>query len=555
MITLKKVAIKRLTTLNKKYMKRIFTSIILLSIVGIAGAQSEYLPYSYQFYQKFDSEQYSTSTREHTSLKPYIIDSVTIGRYDSIMNYNNDGKQHSWGYNKFFNEHLIDIKSSNNTFYADLLPNFTIGKNYTGGKENTSLVSYGAQIGGTVSDKLYYYASWYGNQGNFPAYESNYINETGVIPGEARAKVYGLNNYDWQYYTAIVSYTPNKYLNITAGKDKNFIGDGYRSLFLSDYISPYPFLKLTGTLGAVKYMAMWAHFDDPQDLDANGNDRKKWGVFHYFDWNVSHRLSLGFFDSIIWYDKDDAGHARGFEVSYLNPITFLRPLEATNGSPDNALIGLNGKFKLTNGITAYGQFMLDEFQAKQFFSDNGSSRNKYGYQLGLKGANMFGVKGLNYLIETNNVKPYTYSERGPILSFTGNGEPLAHPWGANFRELVGMLNYSYKRFDFSGEADYGHYGQDPINGQDFGMDPYQDYTSPAKYEGNYIGQGITTNTYFLEGKVAYVLNPKYNLRIELGALLRDEKNADYNDKTTMLTIGIRSSFRQIYDDIAAYRSH
>lgn len=537
-------------------MKKIFTSIILLlSIIGIAKAQSEYMPYSYQSYQKFDAIEYSTSTREHTAFKNYLIDSAIKGRYDSIMNYNNDGKQHSWGYNKLFNEHLIDIKSSNSTFYADFLPNFTMGKNLSDAKESTALVSYGAQIGGTVSNKLTYYASWYGNQGDFPAYETNYINQTGEIPGEARARMYGLNNYDWQYYTAVVSYTPNKYLNITAGKDKNFIGDGYRSLFLSDYISPYPFLRLTGTLGNVQYTAMWAHFDDPQDLDAAGNPRQKWGVFHYLDWNVSNRLSFGFFDSVIWYDKDDEGHERGFDVTYLNPITFLRPLEASNGSPDNALLGFTGKYKLMDGITAYGQFMLDEFQAKQFFSDNGSSRNKYGYQLGIKGADIFGVKGLNYLLETNNVKPYTYSERGPILSYTGNGEPLAHPWGANFRELVGQLNYSYKRFDFSGEGDYGHYGQDPLNGLDYGMDPYQDYTSPAKLEGNYIGQGVTTNMYYLEGRVAYVLNPKYNLRIELTALYRDEKNVDYNDKTTLFTIGIRSSFRQLYDDIAAYKTH
>ena len=127
---------------------------------------------------------------------------------------------------------------------------------------------------------------------------------------------------------------------------------------------------------------------------------------------------------------------------------------------------------------------------------------------------MFGVKGLNYLVETNNAKPYTYSERGPIINYTENGEPLAQPWGANYREGVALLNYSYKRLDFSGEADYGHYGLD-VNGLNYGKDPFQDYTNPAKTEGNYIGQGLTTNMYYLEGKVAYILNPKYNLRIEL----------------------------------------
>jgi hypothetical protein len=537
-------------------MKKIFTCIVLLlASIGIVRAQSEYQPYSYQFYQKLDQDAYSTSTREHTSLKPYFVDdSVLKFHYDSLMNYGDDGKQHSWGYRKLYNEHLIDVKSANSTFYADLMPDFDMGKNYAGGKESTSLVSYGAQAGGTVGKEFYYYASYYQNQGTFPEYMSTYINQLGVIPSQGRAKVYGLDNYVWQYYTAIVSYTPIKFLNITAGRDKNFIGDGYRSVLLSDYASPYPFVKLTATLGNVRYMAMWAYFDDPEDLDANGNDRKKWGAFHYLDWNVTNRLSLGFFDSVIWYDRDDDGHYRGFDVTYLNPITFMRPLEDANGSPDNAVIGFTGKYKITDGITAYGQLTLDEFVEKDFFSDDGSYRNKYAWQLGVRGTNMFGVKGLHYLLETNSVKPYTFSERGPVISYTEEGEPLGQPWGANLREVVGLLNYSYKRFDFSGEGDFGHYGLDE-DGLDYGKDPFEDYTDPARELGNYTGQGLTTNMYYLEGKIAYVLNPKTNLRIELGGLYRDEKNAQFNDKTAMITIGIRSSFRDLYDDIASFQAH
>ena len=536
-------------------MKRIFTGILLLfSIIGVTQAQSIYQPYTYQFYQKLDNDMYSTKTREFTALKPIFgVDSLLKHHYDSLMNYGADGNPHGWAYQKLFNEHLIDVKGKNSTFYADLLPDFDLGRDFSG-KLTTSTTSLGLQIGGTAGDKFFYNVSGYLSSAVVPDYLATYVNQVGIVPGQAYAKTYRDNGYDWKYITATASYTPVKYLNITAGRDKTFVGDGYRSLFLSDYASPYPFLKLTGTLGNVRYMVMYAYFNDPIDLDASGNDRKKWGVFHYLDWNVSKRLSLGFYDSVIWYDTDDAGHSRGFEVTYLNPVTFLRPLEASNGSPDNALIGFSAKYKLSDGLTAYGQFMLDEFQAKQFFTDDGSSRNKYGYQIGFRGANLFSVKGLNFLVETNNVKPYTYSERGPVLNYAENGEPLAHPWGANFRELVGLLNYSYKRFDFSGEADYGHYGLD-INGLDYGKDPFFDYTTPAKTEGNYIGQGLTTNMIYLEGKIAYVLNPKYNLRIELGGIIRDEKNSQFNDKTSMITIGLRSSFRDLYTDLASYKTH
>ena len=70
----------------------------------------------------------------------------------------------------------------------------------------------------------------------------------------------------------------------------------------------------------------------------------------------------------------------------------------------------------------------------------------------------------------------------------------------------------------------------------YGKDIFQIYTTPAKLFGNYIGQGLTTNMYYLEGKVAFLLNPKYNLRIELGGIFRQEQNTQFNDKTTWLTI-------------------
>jgi hypothetical protein len=131
---------------------------------------------------------------------------------------------------------------------------------------------------------------------------------------------------------------------------------------------------------------------------------------------------------------------------------------------------------------------------------------------------------------------------------------LAHPWGANFREVVGLLNYSYKRFDLMGEVDYGRYGLD-IGNLNYGKDIFNSYSDPIAKYGNTIGQGLKTNMVYLQGKVSYLLNPKYNLRLELGGIYRTEKNSDFNDKTGMITFGVRSSFRQVYNDLTSYKTH
>ncbi|GAB3923797.1 gliding motility protein RemB [Mucilaginibacter myungsuensis] len=529
----------------------------MLCSAVIVKAQSEYMPYGYQFYQKFNKDLYSTKSRIHSTIKPFIVDSLLQPTYDSLMNINvkDDGVKRSWAYRKVFQEHLIDVKDPEYTFFFDVMSDLTIGRDFSR-KEKTSYNTRGYQLGGTIGKKFYFYSTGYENQATQPYYLNEYTKQTGIVSGQAYDRSFGQRKVDWSYVTATISYTPAKFLNISLGQDKTFIGDGYRSVLLSDFSSPYTNLKLTGTLGNVRYMAMYGLMQDariPKFTYADGN-RRKWATFHYLDWNVSNRLSVGFFDSIVWGDKDESGNKRGFDFTYASPIIFLRPVEASNGSPDNAAIGLTGKYKLTNGITLYGQFMLDEFEAKNFFSSSGSSRNKYGWQIGARGADLFKVRGLNYLFEYNGAKPYTYSSVRPLISYSNQTEPLAHPFGANFKELVGILNYSYKRFDLMGQVNYGHYGLDPKGSAlNYGKDFLLPYTAPVSLTGNYIGQGVTTDMYYAEGRVAYVLNPKYNLRFEVGGIYRKETNSVFTNNTSMITIGLRTAFHSVYTDLASYR--
>lgn len=531
----------------------VVTVVLFLCRINVQ-AQSNYLSYDYQFYQKLDSSVYSNKSRFHSSMKPFLVDEPLINRqYQSLINAGVDsiGKR-SWVHRKLFNEHLVDIKEKGFTAYVDYLPDLTLGRDFSGSK-TTWLNTRGYQVGGTIGSKFSFYTGGYENQAVFTNYVDKYINRTAnsviyIVPGQAYDRSFGKRIRDWSYVTALLSYTPAKYINIALGQDKTFIGDGYRSVLLSDFASNYPFLKLTGTLGNVRYMAMWAYLQDPTAPKFSYQDdyRRKWGVFHYLDWNVSNKVSLGFFDSVIWGDKDEAGNKRGFDFNYANPLIFLRPIEANNGSGDNALLGFTGKYKFADKAAVYGQFALDEFVASSFLSNTGSIRNKYAWQLGARGADLLGVKRLNYLLEFNNAKPYMYSEVVTIINYSQNAEPLAHPFGANFREVVGILNYAIGRFNFYGQGEFGHYGLDPTISDNYGKDISKPYTENTKLNGNYTGQGLTTNLYYGEGRVSYLLNPKYNLRLEVGGILRHEANAQTISNTTLFTFGLRSSFRNLY---------
>jgi len=527
--------------------KKILVFLLLLTSTFNLWSQ-QIIPYSYYQYQKLNKSLYNLDTRFHTSIKPVIGDDTILTRQlDSLLLIGTDKIRNSWVTRKLFNEHLVEVNKEDYTFYLDFLPDFQIGRD-TEHKITTWINTRGYQLGGTIGKKFSFYSSGFENQSRFNNYLTNYINSKGVIPGMANDK-FGTarTNKDWAYATAVINYNPSKFFTFTLGQDKNFIGDGYRSMLYSDIAAPYPFFKISTTLGNVKYILMWSQFQDPlaEQLSYDNGFRKKWGAFHYLDWNVNNRLSLGFFDSIIWQDADEKGK-RGFDVSYLNPVIFLRTVEGINGSPDNALIGFTGKYKLLSNLTVYGQVAADEFTAKEVFKGDGYWANKFAYQLGIKGFDAFKVPGLNYLAEFNTARPFTYSQRTSLLNYGHYAESLAHPMGANFREFLTIWNYQLNRWSLSAQANYANYGLD--NGENVGKDINQSYFSRTRDNGYKTGDGLKTNFAYLDGRVGYVINPKYNLRLEAGGIFRQEKNNLSNDKTIMVTFGLRSTFRNIYQD-------
>jgi hypothetical protein len=533
----------------KKFASLVITVFALSNVY--AQTPNQVQPYSFDLSQKLSPQVYNRNSRFHSSLKPLFLDDSLIQRAaDSIFTYGTDTSRHSRLYRKVFSEHLVDVKRPDYSAYIDFLPDFQAGQEMAD-QNTTWLNTRGFQAGGTVGKKFSFYTSGFENQARFANYYQNYIDAQQVVPGQSYDRTFGRKDIkDWSYVTALVSYSPAKFLNVTIGQDKTFIGDGYRSMILSDFSSNYPFIRLTGNLGNVQYMAMWTAMQDPSStrISSNTGYRKKGGVFHYLDWNVNNRLSVGFFDAIIWSQTDDAGNRRGFDWSYANPIIFLRPLEASSGSPDNALLGVTGKYEVLKNMAVYGQFLFDEFTAKEVFKGDGYFGNKFGIQMGIRGHDAFKIKNLNYLMEVNTANPYTYSGRTQILNYGNYNEPLSHPLGANFREALTVWNYAVKRWQFTAQANYSQYGLDE-GSLNYGKDIFKSYTTRISNYGNFTTQGIKTDLSYLNGRVAYVINPKTNLRIEVGGIFRQEKNSLQTTNTNWLTFGLRSSFRNIYNDL------
>src|SRR6185295_4915211 len=89
----------------------------------------------------------------------------------------------------------------------------------------------------------------------------------------------------------------------------------------------------------------------------------------------------------------------------------------------------------------YGQLALDELLVGEITKNRGFWGNKYGVQLGAKYINAFGVSNLDLQLEHNLARPFTYSHRDSVANYTHYNQPLAHPLGANFSEIIGIARY------------------------------------------------------------------------------------------------------------------
>jgi hypothetical protein len=199
--------------------------------------------------------------------------------------------------------------------------------------------------------------------------------------------------------------------------------------------------------------------------------------------NVTRWLNLGLFESVIF------GRKNRFDFQYLNPIIFLRHVEGTVGSPDNAIAGIDFKANVAHRFQFYGQLLLDEFLLNEITKNNGFWANKYGYQLGVKYVDAFTVKNLDLQLESNRVRPFTYSHYDSVANYTHYNQPLAHPLGANFQEWIGVLKYQpAPKWYVDARAIYYYQGLDTL-GANFGGDPFKLYTTRSQNFGYDVGGG------------------------------------------------------------------
>lgn len=466
----------------------------------------------------FDYDSKQKYNHFHTSVKPYIIET----KIDSVKT-------------------LSINKNYKNKSNLQLYPL----SNISTGFDNINHLTYTAGLGLGIdfSSKKFYSTAKF-----LPFYtKSNYITDSitffsSVYPSASQK----LSQNTYFNSEFIMAFKANKFFTFLGGYGKNFFGDGYRSLLLSDNAPASPFLKIETSFASVKYVNLYQVWRDIyQPLDQLKAPKLKYSATHYLSWNITNDFNLSIFESVVIGGKDTLSN-RGFDLNYLNPVVFYRPVEYSSGSADNVLIGLNMSYKPLKNSLIYYQLILDEFYLKELRAHSKWWANKFGMQIGFKAKN-FLIDDLYFQTEFNFVRPYTYSHKFSAQNYGQLNAPVAHPIGASFYEIINIISYKKGKHQLTNKMVYSGYGIDTST-VNYGQNIFHSYADRAGEYDQKIMQGLKTNVFNNQLIYEYAIAPKVNLYLTAQYTYRFEINQYGFKNNHYIMVGLKSRIWNKYTD-------
>ncbi len=519
---------------SSKYWNFRFVSKLLIFFIVLVEAQSAaqqiVVPLQNELNYRIEKA-YFSSDNFHSDVKPFIINRKTA--LDSLHNLLNLSVKNKI-VNTLLNNDLIDVEKSN--FFLSINPIISIAPVFNSESDNIiDDYQFGLALDGYFTQKLSFSVNGFYGIRSFSNELDYFVDSTSIIPHYGKILSRNRQGFDYYSLNGYISYQAWESVNFQIGKGKNFWGEGYRSLFLSDNSNSYPYFKATVDIWKFKYIWMVGALNDV-DTEKNPNDLfSKLQFSHYLSWNATKWLNFNFFESIISNPVDSMGVSY-FNINYLNPVIFFRPVEFSGGSADNAILGVGLKLKFWKKYQLYSQFIIDEFVWSEIKSGNGWWGNKYGIQAGVKIFNLFNISNLMLISEFNLIRPYTYSYSNSIQNYGNHQQAMAHPSGANLKETVVLLHYHYKRFSTQIKGVYQLSGFD-TDSVSYGKDIYKSYTLRSEDYGHFTTQGLLTKYLHVELKGAWLLNPKYNMQIQISVATNQINNST---NSTSVLLGIKT---------------
>ena len=554
-------------------MKNMKLTILLLFVsVMMASAQQLNYPLSYTMSNSLDAQAATRGLRLHSSFRPIkqsdwkeqlqAVDSSIYhnGRFRSMI----ENRRHPAVLRSIFSHDMLRVDSANFHLAVNPILNCDIGKDRISDSAFT-IFSRGIEFKGSLGKNFSFYSNIIENQSYYPNYINKYIKQHSVVPGQGMYKLIKTTidslaikqgkdttqGFDFSSASGYISYSPSENINVQLGNTKNFIGNGYRSLLLSDNTYNYPALKFTFDYKGFRYVWMLTEFQNFEGKYYNYHT-KKHGSFMYLNWNPNWRFEMGLFESSIW-KTSGTNYTKRFPFGFFNPVILTHALQYGLGGEHNVMLGTNVRLNPDHFSQLYGQLIIDDITTSKL-SESGYFHNKLGYQIGGKIFDAFRNKlaytTLFLQLEYNQVQPYTYASTIPYQSYSNENQPLAHPLGSGFKEWVGIANLRFR--DFFAEIKYTN-AQQVYNekGQNYGSSIFVSdlkAVNGMESSGHTIGNGTVQKIINQNIILGYTINYRYLLQVYIKVDKRTYNIPGYSQKLDFVSFGLRTNLENYYFD-------
>jgi len=552
--------------------KQSFFIVVLTCIFSTSiFAQSDYIQLhnkQYQLLDRLDIKLRNDSVLGFTTMKPYNRESITervewldsmdkagilpfslskVDRYNIqhlLMANNEWTKYHKTVYNKkglwntFYKNTANMYEVHDKDFDMVINPVLNLNRgNASDGTGTTYVNTRGILIRGNIEKKIGFYSYFSDNQEITPQYIRQFEGKFSSIPGYG---YYKREDKVYDYFDARggITFKITKHIDGMFAYDKLFLGNGFRSLFLSDESAPYLFLKIKTRVWKFDYENVFAELTATHKRTGDYVRPKKYLTQHHLSYQVAKWLNLGFYENVMF------GRPNGFELNYLNPVIFYRSIEQQLGSPDKATVGFDFKSNVTKSVQLYGQLVINEFVFSEIRNyKEGDWRNKHAAQIGLKYIDVAGIKNLDLQLEYNWLRPFVFTHRDSATSYTHYNQAIAHPKGANIKEVVAIVRYQPipKLYINARVISYIH-GLDPA-GQNWGGNIFLSYNNRPQQRGFFVGEKIKEEVMLADFNASYELLD--NIFADINATVRNYKVAGAaSTNSTFINFGIRANLQR-----------
>lgn len=373
--------------------------------------------------------------------------------YNLIALINDSSKQYYTITNILFKKHLVELKGDG--YYVTISPAAVISR----GKDlsdtnNRSLFqnTRGVHAEGDLFENFSFSTSFFENQCRVTYFEdvyyrslgelykkpTSYQSQNAVIPGMGRTKAFKVDGFDYAFAMGYVAYQAHKNLRISGGNNPQFIGDGHRSILLSDNSFCAPYLRVDWSINnklrfTFHRSRLLNLLRKPVSSSAESYYESKGYSVNYFTYTPLESFSISLFEGSIW-NRGDSVESKFSHPLYYNPIPIISPLALKDKGEVATLLGLNLTYQLAEKHRVYGQIAINDL-----------NEDKFAWQLGYRGYNYFGLNDFMFQLELNHVAPRTYEVENRHLNYSHFNLPLAHAKGNGFDELIIRSNYEFMR--------------------------------------------------------------------------------------------------------------